>query len=377
MRPIMPAVLAAALLVPATAVASTASFSRGTLTVTGAGTENNDFSVSKRADLGGYVVTDSGVPAMIPSTSCPLLVEPNALLCRGQVRKVTANLGAGNDVLRRNQFFPATVSAGDGDDTIYGSDFTDVVNPGAGADTFIGYKGRDAYDLRSEKGTVVADGAAGTVTHAGSTDTVQDVHHLAGGAGNDEISGFALMWGGGGDDTLTASNVCTELVVDGEPQLIAGQTLEGQAGNDTLVGGNCADTILGGVGTDVMTGGGGFDIVSYAGQSGALFMQQNGKADDGAAGENDSIAGFEHLRGSFGNDYIKGGGGAAILDGQGGRDRLLGGVMDEKLYGGADADQLFGGTGSDLLDCGAGTDEYVNRDGDQLVDCEVDFEAAS
>src|SRR5262249_42631353 len=55
----------------------------------------------------------------------------------------------------------------------------------------------------------------------------------------------------GGDDTITASNGLAGLI-----QL----TLDGGAGNDTLLGGDGNDTLLGGDGNDFIDGNGGSDV---------------------------------------------------------------------------------------------------------------------
>lgn len=78
---------------------------------------------------------------------------------------------------------------------------------------------------------------------------------IDGGAGDDKITftGSSLVHGGDGNDTL-----------DGSAAGI-GITLNGDAGNDSLVGSSSADTINGGAGDDTITGGQGRDVLSGGG----------------------------------------------------------------------------------------------------------------
>jgi len=114
-----------------------------------------------------------------------------------------------------------------------------------------------------------------------------DSDRLNGGAGNDRLygeglpgdalpafAGFNTLEGGAGNDTLIGSNGGDRLsggdgndVLYGEglpgksqSRSVGLNTLEGGAGNDSLIGGDGADTLLGGAGADTLTGGKGQDI---------------------------------------------------------------------------------------------------------------------
>src|SRR5207248_5954228 len=65
--------------------------------------------------------------------------------------------------------------------------------------------------------------------------------------------------------------------------------LWGQGGNDALIGGAGRDQLNGGAGSDIFQGGGGTDIVTYADRYDNLKLTLDGKANDGAAHENDNI----------------------------------------------------------------------------------------
>lgn len=97
-----------------------------------------------------------------------------------------------------------------------------------------------------------------------------------------------------GNDTIT--------IGDG----VLGATMQGDAGADSLVGGDANDSLSGGAGNDTIDGRGGDDT----------------------------------LRGGSGNDVLHGGAG---------NDRLFGGAGDDTLTGGPETDLLLGGTGNDLF----------------------------
>ncbi|MBD3886688.1 hypothetical protein IFO70_34080 [Phormidium tenue FACHB-886] len=118
--------------------------------------------------------------------------------------------------------------------------------------------------------------------------------------------------------------------------------INGDDGNDKLVGNNKNDEINGRGGNDILEGRGGNDIL-------------NGNAgDDRLLGAN----GNDALNGGSGNDRLDGGAGTDILGGGGGNDILVGGPGDDSLNGGNGDDIVFGGAGQDTLTGGAGRDIF-------------------
>ncbi|OIQ33649.1 MAG: hypothetical protein BM562_01130 [Alphaproteobacteria bacterium MedPE-SWcel] len=80
---------------------------------------------------------------------------------------------------------------------------------------------------------------------------------LDGGAGNDTLTGFGGgddLYGGTGDDVLSADDVA---IGDG------GNWLFGDQGNDSLTGGDGSDHLVGGEGDDLLTGGTGADHFQF------------------------------------------------------------------------------------------------------------------
>jgi hypothetical protein len=87
------------------------------------------------------------------------------------------------------------------------------------------------------------------------------------------------------------------------------------------------------------------------------------------------------VRGTNGNDFLRGGARGDILEGLGGNDRLYGRSGADRLYGGAGNDRLFGGPGDDMLAGGPGVDRfgcgrgrdvvYTTSSGGVSRDCEI------
>lgn len=292
---------------------------------------------------------------------------------------------------------------GTGDDTILGGDTPDVsefISAGAGDDVVFGGQGRNI--VRGEAGDDVLYGGA-----------QQD--QLDGGAGADTLHG------GAGDDSLDGR--------DGRDRLFGG------AGADSLNGGAGDDRIDGGAGDDYLDGGTGNDLYVFGRGSGHdriynhdasqgridvlemgsgvlasdlkvwrsgdyLCIQisgtddridiQNYFRDDGnsayrvdlirfADGTQWTIAdvkqivlvptpgvddryGYESddvIQGGDGNEWLSGRGGNDSLAGRGGADRLNGDDGDDALDGGTGNDHLSGGDGADLLLGGEG-DDYLD-----------------
>ena len=186
---------------------------------------------------------------------------------------------------------------------------------------------------------------------------------VEGGDGNDSVDARALttgepvaLAGGAGDDTLL-----------GGP---GGAFLYGNDGPDTLRGGGGTDVVEGGAGPDSIDTGLGADTVTYRG-SAPVTVDLGDPGPDGAAGENDTLAGVENVTvvGS-GNDVLVGdegpnvlvaGGGMNLVDGRGGADRINVGDRRDRVLGG-DGDDVIDANGTFLrgrtqpIACGAGAD---------------------
>jgi Ca2+-binding RTX toxin-like protein len=159
-------------------------------------------------------------------------------------------------------------------------------------------------------------------------------------------------------------------------------TVLGQSGSDTLTilsfhgrggvvyGGPGADTIVtdtqitgSGIGAQIFGNAGNDKITSTSG-SGAGGSNIDGGAgnDDITVVSQDFAASGNTVRGSSGDDVIRGG---AIAD------NLFGGAGKDQLFGNAGNDSLDGGTGKDAIDGGADSDTAVNSKQDTFLNVET------
>jgi uncharacterized delta-60 repeat protein len=126
---------------------------------------------------------------------------------------------------------------------------------------------------------------------------------------------------------VTFSNGSQLMVGDNTSSTInddSGNTLNGTANSDQLLGLGGNDYLYGNAGNDVLQAGPG--------------------------------VGYDYLYGGEGNDTLLAGGGGYYYSGDNGDDSIVGGTANEYLYGGAGNDTLSGGAGNDTLDGGTGAD---------------------
>ena len=257
----------------------------------------------------------------------------------------------------------------------------------------------DAFKIRGSTGNdTITFGASGV---SFNTDSVLDVtlanvddYTVSLGAGNDTFSGsggygsgtafttLLTVYGGEGADNLSGGTAAD--TINGGPGNdtlrgaadaaldVAADTLNGDAGNDTFDCGNATN------GGDTMNGGADTDTVSYASRTIAVVVTMGAGADDGEAGETDSIpadievvtggSGDDTLTGAATDDTINGGPGDDTITGGDGDDTLNGDAGDDTFVCGADsdgADVFAGGAGTDVWDCsarGVGEDLTVTID---------------
>jgi Ca2+-binding RTX toxin-like protein len=241
-----------------------------------------------------------------------------------------------------------TVTGGQGNDLIDGSNGPDFLQGGTDQDTIRGHGGED--------GILGGDG----------NDT------LDGGNGNDTVvgeNGSDTLRGGGNDDLVVGGFT----IVAGD---FSADTLDGDAGNDTLIGdnGNGPGNLLAGGGNDTLNGGSGNDLLF--GQAGNDKLTGQGGGDGIFGGDgNDRIVGgqLSHLVGDSSGDSLFGEAGDDTIYGDsvtlspfnvpegnvGGADILNGGSGNDKLYGQAGNDLLIGEDGNDTLVGGDGNDRMI------------------
>jgi Ca2+-binding RTX toxin-like protein len=154
--------------------------------------------------------------------------------------------------------------------------------------------------------------------------------------------------------------------------------LSGEAGNDSIYGGNANESLSGGTENDVLDGGRGNDSISgstgtdwvyYNTRTTTVMVTLNSVAGDGevAIGENDNVSStVENAWGGTGNDHLVGNTAVNSLNGNNGSDHLYGGSGNDTLSGAAGArDIMYGEAGTDTIDGGADLGDSGDGDWNQ------------
>ncbi|NEQ70285.1 MAG: calcium-binding protein [Symploca sp. SIO2D2] len=151
------------------------------------------------------------------------------------------------------------------------------------------------------------------------------------------------------------------------------------ANSPTIIRGTSGDDILKGtLGIDRIFGFGGNDVLQGRKGSDRLL---GGAGDDTLLGneKNDRLwgnAGDDILSGGTGRDRLWGGTGDDLLSGGAGSDRLWGNAGTDHLLGDAGNDQLVGGGGNDYLLGGTGADTFSFLSPNHGIDTIIDFNLA-
>nr|WP_242030696.1 MULTISPECIES: calcium-binding protein [unclassified Limnothrix] len=232
----------------------------------------------------------------------------------------------------------ATVYGGDGDDAItgggrtllFGNQGNDTITAGA-ADSVYGGSGADVLTASGSGAFISGDLGNDILRNTGANNT------LAGGEGDDTITfdggaAFSTASGGGGKNflqilpTITGSGNVLIAGSLGDTLVGAGaNTIQGGAGDDSLVSQGSNVTLVGGAGRDT------FNVLA----GGAISGFNPGEGDTIISG----TAPFTIIAGSTG----------LFLTGTPNRDTLTGGAGNDTLEGLGNADVLTGGAGADVF----------------------------
>lgn len=222
--------------------------------------------------------------------------------------------GAGQDFSGDN-----TIRGLAGNDTINAGTGNDIVEGGAGNDWLDGGAGRDTADY-----SYVTVNMAATLQAEGQTTTIS-ISTVTGAEDIDRLTNIENLAGGLGNDSLTGND--------------AANVLSGGSGNDTLSGGAG--------GQDTLIGGTGIDTAVFVGGAVVVALDRHGNA-TASGGDTDVLVGIENLTGSAsGSDRLSGNASDNVLIGLGGNDVLLGGGGNDTIVGGGGTDTLIGGAGTD------------------------------
>src|SRR4051812_45632512 len=108
-----------------------------------------------------------------------------------------------------------------------------------------------------------------------------------------------------------------------------------------------------------------FFIEGFDGNDLLQIDESNGKIRIGVQIQGD--AGDDTIIGGSGNDFIVGSDGNDSLIGGGGTDFFFGGLDDDEIFGGDGRDHIRGGEGDDTLNGNNGNDDILGEVGDDVI----------
>jgi Ca2+-binding RTX toxin-like protein len=291
--------------------ATTATFSGGTLSVSGDALDNT---IAISRDAAGRILVNGGAVAVIggvPTVATTSLIQVfgldgNDVVTLSEVNGALpkANLfgGAGNDTLTggsgNDQLFGQsgndTLLGKGGTDLSFGGDGNDTLTAGTGDDQDFGQSGDDRMIWNPGEGTDLNEGGDGI-----------DTTEVNGGNGAESFTATATgtrvrfdrltpapfsidigtteklaLNANGGDDSFSAGGNLAPLI---------GITVDGGTGNDNLQGSNGNDFLLGGDGNDVVDGNQGTDA-ALMGAGNDTFVWDPGDGSDVVEGQDGADA---------------------------------------------------------------------------------------
>ncbi|MDC0012464.1 hypothetical protein OAE29_04265 [Octadecabacter sp.] len=279
-------------------------------------------------------------------------VDYNDAVASSLASKSSASLGSGDDTLDGGAGND-TLDGGSGDDTLDGGSGNDTLDGGAGINILNGGEGDDTYQF-AHKGI-------DTITDISGSDTL--VVESVGETGDYRFrklyqdSGDLILEGSrdGEASKVTMSgveNITWQAADDSYSDYTMTLGISGEASSDTnrmYVGTLEDDTLISGSG----------DYVEGYGAEGddTITILGGGSWASGDAGHDTLIGGDgnDTLHGDFGSGFA----GNDILKGNGGDDNLIGSDGNDTLEGGSGNDLLLGGNDDDTLSGGAGSDTFV------------------
>lgn len=271
----------------------------------------------------------------------------------GRAGRDTITTGAGNDIIDPG-YQADTVSTGAGDDTILysGGGFGyDVIDGGTGNDQLLSMSDNTRFELESIANveTISANGFANVTINGHTIANVFDFSAVT-------LVGIAAIDGNNGNDTIIGSA--------GDDTIIGGRqndVLDGNAGNDTfLIGLNHGtDSIDGGVGTDSILATANNTTIGLSFVNGIEAVGANGFTNVSVAGTSGDdtfdfsatlMTGIVKIDGGWGDDTIVGTAGNDIFDDSRGVNNIQAGDGNDIVYFDRNFhDTVDGGAGNNTL----------------------------
>ncbi|UCE37655.1 MAG: DUF4347 domain-containing protein [Thermoplasmata archaeon] len=224
------------------------------------------------------------------------------------------------------QVIETTDPATGGSDIIEGNDDDDKILGGAAGDFIWGNLGNEVILGDNGRLDFVVDGDADTLDLIETTDpSIGGIDTIEGNEGEDTILGGPYgdyIWGHENNDLILGDNgrvtqpgEIIELIETTDPAIGGNDTIEGNDGDDYILGGAEGDLIWGNLNEDVILGDNGFLDMVFDGDANTLDLIVT--TDPG-------IGGSDTIEGNEDNDKILGGAFGDDIWGHGGEDIILG-----------------------------------------------------
>lgn len=248
-----------------------------------------------------------------------------------------------------------SIAGSGGDDTIAGGEGNDKLDGGVGKDQINGGDGDDTLFVDSNDTLILGGKGFDTAIVATGEGASIDL-------GTSEIE---AVRGGGGADLLDASKSAPFKNTSG---ILLGVTIDGAAGDDTLIGSVGDDTLSGSVGKDRIFAGAGDDTIiagetdeidAGEGVDRVVFTDALGLTRDASAINAEIlVGGTADDRFSTSSTHV------VVLEGNAGDDFLEGSRGGDNFSGGSNDDVIAGGAGNDTyrFGFGDGQDEITDID---------------
>ncbi|MFM7441753.1 MAG: beta strand repeat-containing protein, partial [Snowella sp.] len=241
-----------------------------------------------------------------------------------------------------------TLYGTNGNDSLNGGGFNDVIDGLNGNDTLIGGKGDDTYFV----------------------DSTSDVVTEAANEGTDTIKSFV---------TYTLPTNVENLILTGTAAING----TGNASNNVITGNAASNTLNGGTGVDTLIGGLGNDIYQVDSTTDVITENTNEGTDTIQSSVTFSISTLLNIENLTltGSSVINGTGntGNNVLTGNTANNTLTGDAGNDTLNGGTGIDTLVGGTGNDIYQVDSTTDVITENAsaGTDTVQSSVTFSLAA
>ncbi|MEO1685758.1 MAG: FG-GAP-like repeat-containing protein [Cyanobacteria bacterium J06631_12] len=171
-----------------------------------------------------------------------------------------------------------------------------------------------------------------------------DMHKVE--VADSEWTGPIVVNLGDGKNKMNAEKLTASLSVTGG---MGNDRFIGGLGDDNINGGLGKDYVRGGAGVDMLDGGDGVDTVDFRDSLAGVTVNLDTSIVTGGDDVGETIANFENVVGTDGDDVLIGDAGNNRLFGLDGNDVISGGDGNDAISGGLGADTLDGGDGFDTV----------------------------